>query len=88
MFMSRDQNVGRSHNIKIDNSSFARVGQFEYLGKNLTNQNSTLNSENACNFSVQNLLPSTLLSKNMKIKIYKIIIVPVFCMGVKLCCSI
>jgi hypothetical protein len=28
MVMSRDQNTGRSHNIKIDNSSFARVEQF------------------------------------------------------------
>jgi hypothetical protein len=31
--MSRDQNAVRSHNIKIDNSSFERVEEFEYLGK-------------------------------------------------------
>jgi hypothetical protein len=29
--MSRDQNAGRSHNIKIDNSSFERVEQFKLL---------------------------------------------------------
>ena len=28
MVMSGDQNAGRSHNIKIDNSSFERVGTF------------------------------------------------------------
>ena len=38
--MSRDQNVGRNHNIKTDNYSFERVEHLKYLGKNLTNQNS------------------------------------------------
>ena len=36
--ISRDQNAGRSHNIKTDNSSFERVEEFKYLGKTLTNQ--------------------------------------------------
>jgi len=35
MVMSRDQNTGRSHNIKNDNSSFERVEEFKYLRKNL-----------------------------------------------------
>jgi len=35
MVMSREQNTGRSHNIKIDNSSFERVEQFKYLGNNV-----------------------------------------------------
>ena len=35
MVMCRNQNAGRSHNIKIDNSSFEREEQFKYLGKNL-----------------------------------------------------
>ena len=39
MVMSRDQNAGWSHNIKIDNNSFERVKQFIYLGTILTNQN-------------------------------------------------
>jgi hypothetical protein len=38
--MSRDQNAGQSHNIKIDNKSFARVEDFRYLETTLTNQNS------------------------------------------------
>jgi len=40
MIMSRDQNAGRSHNIKVDNSSFVRVEQFKYLGKTSARQNS------------------------------------------------
>ena len=39
MVMSRDQNAGRSHNLKIENSSFGRVEEFKYLGTTLTNQN-------------------------------------------------
>ena len=37
-----------------------------------------LRSGNACYHSVQNLLSSRLLSKNLKIKIYRTIILPVF----------
>jgi len=40
MVMSRDQDAGRSHNVKIDDKSFGRVEQFKYLGNPLTNQNS------------------------------------------------
>jgi hypothetical protein len=36
-----------------------------------------LNSRSACYHSAQNLLPSCLLSKNIKIVIYKTIILPV-----------
>jgi len=68
--MSGDQNSGRSHGIKIDNSSFDRVEQFKYLVKTLTNQNSIqeeiksiLKSGNSCYHSVRNLLSSSLLSK-------------------------
>jgi hypothetical protein len=53
------------------------------LGTTLTNQNdihdevkSRFNSGNACYYSVQNLLSSCLISKNLKIKIYKSIIFP------------
>jgi hypothetical protein len=77
MVMSRDQNVGRNHSIKTDNSSFEKVEEFRYLGTTLTNQNSIqeegksrLKSGNACYYSVQNLLSSRLLSKNLKIKIH------------------
>jgi hypothetical protein len=40
-----------------------------------------LNSGNACYYSVQNLLSFRLLSKNIKIRIYKTIILPVVLYG-------
>ena len=40
-----DQNAGRSHSRKTDNSSFERVEEVKYLGTTLTNQNS-LQEEN------------------------------------------
>ena len=77
MVMSRDQNAGRSHSMKTDSSSFERVEQIKYLGTNLKDQNSIqeeiknrLKSGDACCHSVQNLLSSSLLSKNTKIKVY------------------
>jgi len=63
--------------MKVDNSSIERVEEFKYLGTTLKNQNSIqekiksrLKLGNACYYSVQNLLSSRLLSKNLKIKIY------------------
>jgi len=63
MFMSRDQNAGRSHSIKIDNSFFEKVEELKYLGTTLTNQNSIqeeiksrLKSGNVCYHSVWNLV--------------------------------
>ena len=63
--------------MKIDNSSIERAEEFKYLGTTLTNKNSMqeeiksrLKFENACYYSVQNLLSSSLLSKKLKIKIY------------------
>ena len=62
--------------------------EFKYLGTTLTDQNSIqeeiksrLKLGNACYYSVQNLLSSRLLSKNLKIKIYRIIIFPVVLYG-------
>ena len=84
MGMSRDQNAGRIQSVRIVNSTFERVEEFKYLGKTLINQNSIaeeiksrLRSGNACYHSVQNRLSSRLLSKNLKIKIYRTIILPV-----------
>jgi hypothetical protein len=45
---------------------------------------SRLNSRNAYYHLVQNLLSSRLLSKNIKIRIHRTIILPVFCMSVEL----
>ena len=90
MVTSRDQNAGRNYNVRIDNSTFERVEEFKYLGTILTNQHSIpeeiksrLRSGNACYHSVQNLLSSRLLSKNLKIKIYRTIILLVVLYGVK-----
>jgi hypothetical protein len=67
------------------------VEQSRYFGKILKNQNyfkvkmeSKLKSGNAFYHSVQNLLSYSLLLKNMKLKIYKIIIACFFFMCVKL----
>ena len=56
--------------------------------RTLTDQNSIqeeiksrLKSGNACYHSVQNLLSSSLLSKNIKIKIYRTLILPVVLYG-------
>ena len=38
MTVSRDQNGGRIHGMKMDNSSIERVEEFKYLGTTLTNQ--------------------------------------------------
>jgi hypothetical protein len=84
ILLSRHQNVGRSRDIKIANRSSENVSQFKYLGTTVTNQNlfqeeikRRLNFGNACYHSVQNLLFSRLLWKNLKIRIYKTIILPV-----------
>jgi len=47
MIMSRDQNAGRSHSMKCDNSSIERVEELEYLGTTLTNKNSIQEEINA-----------------------------------------
>jgi hypothetical protein len=60
------------------------VEEVRYLGTNLMDENSIqeemksgLKSGNACYYLVQNVLSFRLLSKNLKIKIYKTILLPV-----------
>ena len=74
--------------MRIDNSTFERVEKYKYLGTTLKNQNSIaeesrsrLRSGNACYHSVQNILSSRLLSKNLNIKIYRTIILAVVLYG-------
>ena len=64
------------------------VEQFKYLGTTSINRNSIqeeiksrLKSENAGYHSVQNILFSSLQSKNIQIKIYRIIILAVVLYG-------
>jgi hypothetical protein len=60
MLLSRHQNAGQNHDIKIANRSFENVAHFKYLGMTVTNKNSIqeeidrgLNSGNVCYHSVQ-----------------------------------
>ena len=84
MVMSQDQNAGWSHRIKNDNNSFEGLEEFTHLGTTLMDQNTIqeeikvgLKTGNACYHSVQHLLSSSLLSKNIKIKMYRYVILPV-----------
>jgi hypothetical protein len=69
---------------------FENVLYFICFGKAVTNQNliqeeskRRYNSGSACYCSVQKLLSSHLLSKNVKIRIYKTVILPVVLYGCK-----
>jgi hypothetical protein len=86
--LSRHQNAGQNHDIKVANRSFENVAQFKYFGTTITDQNliqeeikRRLNSDNACYHSVQNFLYSHLLSKTVKIRIHKSIILHVALYG-------
>ena len=88
MVMSGDHNIGRSHNIKTDNTFFESLEEFQYLGTTLTNQNSfqeeiknRLKSASAFFHFLWNLLSSSSLPKNKKIKLYKTIILSVVLYG-------
>jgi hypothetical protein len=85
--MSRKK-AGQKHSIKIANRSFEGEAKFRYLGKTLTHHNcmqevikSRLNSGNACYHSVQGILSSRLLSRNVKVKMYKTVSLPVILYG-------
>jgi hypothetical protein len=84
MLMSRDKKAVQKHSTKIANSSFEDAEKFKYLGTTLTDHNwiheeikSRLYSGNACYHFVKSLLSFRLLSRNVKVKIYKTIILPV-----------
>jgi hypothetical protein len=83
MLMSHSQKIGQKDSIKLANRSSDDVGKFKYLGSTLTEKiscteiKSRLNSGNACYHLFQSLLSSCLLSKKIKVKMYKTIIMPV-----------
>jgi hypothetical protein len=88
MLLSRHQNSEENHDINVGNRCFENVANFRYLGTTITNQNliqeeikRRLNSGNALCHSDQNHLSCRLLSRNIKIRIYKTIILPVVLYG-------
>jgi hypothetical protein len=88
MLVSWDQNAGQNRETKIENRSFENVSHFKYLETTVRNQNliqeeikRRLVSGNACYHSVHNLLSSRPLSKNVKVRIYQTIILPVVLYG-------
>jgi hypothetical protein len=77
MLLSRHQDAGQNRDMEIANRSFE-------IGKDRTDQNlmqeeikAGMNSGNAYYHSVQNLLSSRVLSKNVKFRIHKTIMLPV-----------
>ena len=90
MEIGRHWGVIANDHIKIGRNSYENGKTFKYLGSLLTNENSiqeeikcVYKKGNSCYYSVQTFLSSRLLSKNLKIKIYKIIILPVVLYGCK-----
>jgi hypothetical protein len=88
MLLSHHQNAGQNHDINTANRCFENVAKSKYFGTTVTNQNLVqaeikrrLNSGNACYHSVQNLLSFRLLSGNIKIRIYKTMILLVVLYG-------
>jgi hypothetical protein len=81
MLLSHHHNAGQNHDIKTANRCSENVAQFRCLEMAVTDQNwiqeemkRRLNSGNACNHSVQNLLSPCLLCKNLEIRISKTLI--------------
>jgi hypothetical protein len=78
MLMSRHQYIGQNRVMKTANSFFENVTQFKYFGTTVTNQN-LIREEikrrtkygSACYHSVQNILFSRLMTKNLKLRTYK-----------------
>jgi len=88
ILVSCEEIAGQNHIKKMGNKSTERVGGLKYLGTAQTNQNCNhegikcrLNSGYVCYCSVQNLLSTSLLSKNIKIEIHRIIVLTVVLCG-------
>ena len=88
MTVSQNQNARRIHSMKMDNISMEKWKSSNIWEATLTNQNSIqeeikcrLKFGNACYYLVQDLLSASLLSKTLKIKIYRTIILPAVLYG-------
>jgi hypothetical protein len=76
--MSRDLNTGQNIDVKIANRYLKMWDSSNICRTTVTRR---LNSRNACYLSVQNLVSSHLLSKYIKIRFYRTIILPVVLYG-------
>jgi hypothetical protein len=80
-FVSTSADRGVSRGQRSGTPTVVNLSFLDQFGMTVTNQNliqeetkRRLNSGNACYYSIQNLLPSCLLSENIKITVYKTII--------------
>jgi hypothetical protein len=78
MLLSRHQNAGQNRDIKIANRSFENVSQFRYLGTTVTIQNLI---QGEIKRGLNYFIFFCLLSKNIKVRIHKTIILPVVLYG-------
>jgi hypothetical protein len=76
--ISRNVEEEGNRNITINNEIIEKVNKFKYLGAYVTNRNEvteeikkSLASGNACFYSVQKLLSTRLISRKLKLKIYR-----------------
>jgi hypothetical protein len=74
--------------MNIGNMSFEDAAKFKHFHNSTNSQNymheqimSRLNSGNVCYHSVHSLLSSRLMYRNVKVKIYKTVILPVILYG-------
>jgi protein associated with RNAse G/E len=81
MFLSHERNVGIYHNMNLGNTLVGSMEKFKYLGTKLTNRNCIyeeakirLRSGDTFYHSVQNILTSSLVPKNIKIKVLRPVI--------------
>ena len=88
MITFRHQSVVLNQSIAIGGLSFENVQKFRYLGVTVTNTNDIreeikrrINMGNACYYSLEKILSSRLLSKKLKVKTYKTIILLVVLYG-------
>jgi hypothetical protein len=77
ILLSHQQNAGKNHDIKIAYRCFENVAQFKYLAMTITHSN-LIQEEIKRRL---NILSFRLLSKNVNIRMYKNIILPVILYG-------
>ena len=81
-------NTVQNQNIVFENLSFEKMQKFKYLRVTVTNMNDIhkeikrrINMGNECYYSREKILSFHLLSKKLKVNVYKTIILPVVLYG-------